>query len=97
MIFFFGLIFSHNSSNTVNPGKDITSILLILPLMYFSPDRSYCVCGPSISGVGNDEFYETKSSFGVQVVQVYLTFQQDLHLLFVHPLCYNNSSLCCVF
>ncbi|KAL7093690.1 hypothetical protein ACP275_11G054800 [Erythranthe tilingii] len=34
-----------------------------------SPDRSYCVCGPSIKGVGNDDFYETKSSFGVQVVQ----------------------------
>ncbi|KAI3447049.1 hypothetical protein Pfo_003714 [Paulownia fortunei] len=34
-----------------------------------SPDRSYCVCGPSIKGIGNDDFYETKSSFGVQVVQ----------------------------
>lgn len=34
-----------------------------------SPDRSYCVCGPSVKGVGNDDFYETKSSFGVQVVQ----------------------------
>lgn len=34
-----------------------------------SPDRSYGVCGPSIKGVGNDDFYESKSSFGVQVVQ----------------------------
>ncbi|CAA3026652.1 probable serine threonine- kinase vps15 isoform X1 [Olea europaea subsp. europaea] len=34
-----------------------------------SPERTYCVCGPSIKGVGNDDFYETKSSFGVQVVQ----------------------------
>ncbi|XP_058213700.1 serine/threonine-protein kinase VPS15 isoform X2 [Rhododendron vialii] len=34
-----------------------------------SPDRSYCVCGPSIKGVGSDDFYESKSSFGVQVVQ----------------------------
>ncbi|KAL0345169.1 UNVERIFIED_CONTAM: Serine/threonine-protein kinase VPS15 [Sesamum radiatum] len=34
-----------------------------------SPDRSYSICGPSIKGVGNDDFYETKSSFGVQVVQ----------------------------
>ncbi|KAL3625419.1 Serine/threonine-protein kinase [Castilleja foliolosa] len=34
-----------------------------------SPDRSYCVCGPSIKGITNDDFYETKSSFGVQVVQ----------------------------
>lgn len=36
---------------------------------HFSPDRSYSICGPTIKGVGNDEFYETKSSFGVQVVQ----------------------------
>lgn len=34
-----------------------------------NPDRSYCICGPSIKGVSNDDFYETKSSFGVQVVQ----------------------------
>ncbi|CAA0838617.1 protein kinase family protein / WD-40 repeat family protein [Striga hermonthica] len=34
-----------------------------------SPDRSYCICGPSIKGITNDDFYETKSSFGVQVVQ----------------------------
>ncbi|KAL6974474.1 Serine/threonine-protein kinase [Sarracenia purpurea var. burkii] len=34
-----------------------------------SPDRSYSVCGPSLKGIGNDDFYETKSSFGVQVVQ----------------------------
>ncbi|KAL8228586.1 hypothetical protein R6Q59_000026, partial [Mikania micrantha] len=34
-----------------------------------SPERTYCVCGPSINGVGNEEFYETKSSFGVQIVQ----------------------------
>ncbi|XP_042498270.1 serine/threonine-protein kinase VPS15 [Macadamia integrifolia] len=34
-----------------------------------SPDRSYCVCGPSLKGIGNDEFYETRSSFGVQIVQ----------------------------
>ncbi|GAB2219712.1 hypothetical protein Droror1_Dr00007349 [Drosera rotundifolia] len=33
------------------------------------PERSYCMCGPTIKGVGNDEVYETKSSFGVQVVQ----------------------------
>ncbi|XP_051113860.1 serine/threonine-protein kinase VPS15-like isoform X2 [Andrographis paniculata] len=31
-----------------------------------SPERSYCVCGPSVKG---DDFYETKSSSGVQVVQ----------------------------
>ncbi|XP_010267111.1 PREDICTED: probable serine/threonine-protein kinase vps15 isoform X2 [Nelumbo nucifera] len=34
-----------------------------------SPDRSYSVCGPSLKGIGNGEFYETRSSFGVQVVQ----------------------------
>lgn len=34
-----------------------------------SPERTYCISGPSVKGVGNDEFYETKSSFGVQVVQ----------------------------
>nr|XP_043627888.1 serine/threonine-protein kinase VPS15 [Erigeron canadensis] len=34
-----------------------------------SPERTYCICGPSIKGIGNDEFYETKSSFGVQIVQ----------------------------
>lgn len=40
-------------------------------LFFFcSPDRSYCICGPNLKGVGNDDFYETKSSFGVQVVQV---------------------------
>nr|GLL20620.1 phosphoinositide 3-kinase regulatory subunit 4-like [Ipomoea trifida] len=34
-----------------------------------SPERTYCVCGPSIKGVPNDDFYEVKSSFGAQVVQ----------------------------
>lgn len=36
---------------------------------HHSPDRSYCICGPNLSGVGNDDFYEARSSFGVQVVQ----------------------------
>ncbi|KAK9073744.1 hypothetical protein SSX86_006338 [Deinandra increscens subsp. villosa] len=36
---------------------------------HFSPERTYCICGPSIKGVGNDEHYEVKSSFGVQIVQ----------------------------
>lgn len=36
---------------------------------HLSPDRSYCICGPSLKGAKNEEFYETKSSFGVQVVQ----------------------------
>ncbi|KAK1551170.1 hypothetical protein Q3G72_031342 [Acer saccharum] len=34
-----------------------------------SPDRSYCICGPNVKGIGNDDFYEARSSFGVQVVQ----------------------------
>ncbi|XP_017983460.1 PREDICTED: probable serine/threonine-protein kinase vps15 [Theobroma cacao] len=34
-----------------------------------SPDRSYCICGPNLKGVGNDDFYETRSSLGAQVVQ----------------------------
>ncbi|XP_021741395.1 probable serine/threonine-protein kinase vps15 [Chenopodium quinoa] len=33
------------------------------------PERSYCVTGPTVKGLGNDELYESKSSFGVQVVQ----------------------------
>ncbi|KAK7860417.1 serine/threonine-protein kinase vps15 [Quercus suber] len=36
---------------------------------HHSPDRSYCICGPNLNGVGNDDFYEARSSFGVQVVQ----------------------------
>ncbi|XP_056167022.1 serine/threonine-protein kinase VPS15-like isoform X1 [Syzygium oleosum] len=34
-----------------------------------SPDRTYSVCGPNIKGIGNDDFYESRSSFGVQIVQ----------------------------
>ncbi|KAI3941793.1 hypothetical protein MKW98_030523 [Papaver atlanticum] len=34
-----------------------------------SPDRSYCVCGPMLKGIRNEDLYETRSSFGVQVVQ----------------------------
>ncbi|GMI92723.1 vacuolar protein sorting 15, Arabidopsis thaliana vacuolar protein sorting 15 [Hibiscus trionum] len=34
-----------------------------------SPDRSYCISGPNFKGVGNDDFYEARSSFGAQVVQ----------------------------
>ncbi|XP_068646197.1 serine/threonine-protein kinase VPS15 [Aristolochia californica] len=37
---------------------------------HYSPDRSYCVCGPSMKGViGNNEIYGAKSCFNVQVVQ----------------------------
>lgn len=34
-----------------------------------SPERSYSVCGPLIKGDKNDDTYEAKSNFGVQVVQ----------------------------
>lgn len=44
---------------------------LYLCVFYCSPDKSYCICGPNFKGVvGHDDLYETKSSFGVQVVQV---------------------------
>lgn len=36
---------------------------------HFSPDRSYCISGPNLNGAGNDNQYETRSSFGVQIVQ----------------------------
>ncbi|CAE6169941.1 unnamed protein product [Arabidopsis arenosa] len=36
---------------------------------YSSPERSYCICGPSLKGVGNDDFYELKTNSGVQFVQ----------------------------
>ncbi|CAL9227315.1 unnamed protein product [Arabidopsis halleri] len=36
---------------------------------YSSPERSYCICGPSMKGVGNDDFYELKTNSGVQFVQ----------------------------
>nr|XP_011468738.1 PREDICTED: probable serine/threonine-protein kinase vps15 [Fragaria vesca subsp. vesca] len=36
---------------------------------HYSPERSYCICGPNLKGVGNDDFYGIRSSFGVQVVQ----------------------------
>ncbi|CAN8230088.1 unnamed protein product [Cochlearia groenlandica] len=36
---------------------------------YSSPERSYCICGPSLKGVSNDDFYELKTNSGVQFVQ----------------------------
>ncbi|RID77924.1 hypothetical protein BRARA_A00792 [Brassica rapa] len=36
---------------------------------YSSPERSYCICGPSLKGVVNDDFYELKTNSGVQFVQ----------------------------
>ncbi|KAL5572531.1 hypothetical protein UlMin_022128 [Ulmus minor] len=54
------------------PGGDLLTggtDLKIRRWEHYSPDRSYSVCGPNLKGVGNDEFYETSSNFGVQVVQ----------------------------
>lgn len=54
------------------PGGDVLTggtDLKIRRWDHYSPDRSYCICGPNLKGVGTDDFYETKSSFGVQVVQ----------------------------
>ncbi|KAH9304628.1 hypothetical protein KI387_009032, partial [Taxus chinensis] len=33
------------------------------------PDRSYCVCGPPIKRTAREEYYDTRSIHGVQVVQ----------------------------
>ncbi|XP_010688347.1 serine/threonine-protein kinase VPS15 [Beta vulgaris subsp. vulgaris] len=54
------------------PGGDLLtagSDLKIRRWDHSRPERSYCVCGPTVKGLGNDELYESKSSFGVQVVQ----------------------------
>ncbi|WOL13904.1 phosphoinositide 3-kinase regulatory subunit 4 isoform X1 [Canna indica] len=54
------------------PGGDLLTGGTDLRIRYWdhiSPDRSYCVCGPSTKGVGNDEHYDIRSSFGTQVVQ----------------------------
>eukprot|EP01018_Ginkgo_biloba_P018920 Gb_24427 [translate_table: standard] len=36
---------------------------------HFSPDHSYCVCGPSTKNTTTDEYYDMRSILGVQVVQ----------------------------
>ncbi|KAI4350784.1 hypothetical protein L6164_005200 [Bauhinia variegata] len=54
------------------PGGDLLTGGTDLKIRHWdhnSPDRSYSVCGPNLKGVGNDDFYEIKSSSGVQVVQ----------------------------
>uniref|UniRef100_A0A0A0M1S5 Uncharacterized protein n=1 Tax=Cucumis sativus TaxID=3659 RepID=A0A0A0M1S5_CUCSA len=54
------------------PGGDLLTggtDLRIRRWNHYSPDRTYCVCGPNVKGIGNEDFYETRSSFGVQVVQ----------------------------
>ncbi|KAE8771441.1 putative serine/threonine-protein kinase vps15 [Hordeum vulgare] len=33
------------------------------------PEQSFCIAGPSAKGIGNDECYDIRSSYGVQVVQ----------------------------
>lgn len=54
------------------PGGDLLTGGTDLKIRYWnhtSPERSYSICGPSTKGLGNDEHYETRSSFGVQIVQ----------------------------
>ncbi|CAL9043768.1 unnamed protein product [Musa banksii] len=54
------------------PGGDLLTGGTDLRIRYWdhsSPDHSYCVCGPSTKGVRNDEYYDIRSSFGIQVVQ----------------------------
>lgn len=56
----------------------IKTVIQLSVFMYCSPDRSYSICGPNLKGVGNDDFYGIRSSFGVQVVQV--SFLETLKL-----------------
>lgn len=54
------------------PGGDLLTGGTDLKIRYWDqarPEQSFCVAGPSAKGVGNDECYDIKSSFGVQVVQ----------------------------
>ncbi|MQL91350.1 hypothetical protein Taro_023949 [Colocasia esculenta] len=54
------------------PGGDLLTGGTDLKIRYWdnlSPSRSYCICGPSAKGIGCDEQYDTRSCFGVQVVQ----------------------------
>ncbi|XP_020241564.1 phosphoinositide 3-kinase regulatory subunit 4 isoform X2 [Asparagus officinalis] len=54
------------------PGGDLLTGGTDLKIRYWDhtcPDRCYSVCGPSMKGVGNDEYYDIRSSSGVQVVQ----------------------------
>ncbi|KAJ6850714.1 phosphoinositide 3-kinase regulatory subunit 4 isoform X2 [Iris pallida] len=54
------------------PGGDLLTGGTDLKIRYWdhtSPNRSFSVCGPSTKGVGNDEYYDMRSSIGVQVVQ----------------------------
>ena len=61
-------------------------LIELICVLCCSPDRSYCICGPNLKGIGNDDFYETKSSFGVQVVQV-IYVSVDCVINFIFLLC----------
>ncbi|PKA48283.1 putative serine/threonine-protein kinase CCRP1 [Apostasia shenzhenica] len=54
------------------PGGDLLTGGTDMKIRYWDhtrPERSYSICGPTTKGLGNDEHYEVRSSFGVQVVQ----------------------------
>ncbi|KAF7081042.1 hypothetical protein CFC21_085021 [Triticum aestivum] len=54
------------------PGGDLLTGGTDLKIRYWDqarPEQSFCIAGPSAKGVGNDEFYDIRSSYGVQVVQ----------------------------
>ncbi|KAJ6829294.1 phosphoinositide 3-kinase regulatory subunit 4 isoform X2 [Iris pallida] len=54
------------------PGGDLLTGGTDLKIRYWdhnSPTRSFSICGPSTKGIGNDEYYDMRSSNGVQVVQ----------------------------
>ncbi|CAM0943441.1 unnamed protein product [Alopecurus aequalis] len=54
------------------PGGDLLTGGTDLKIRYWDqarPEQSFCIAGPSAKGVGNDECYDIRSSYGVQVVQ----------------------------
>ncbi|CAA6654858.1 unnamed protein product [Spirodela intermedia] len=58
------------------PGGNLLTGGTDLKIRYWdhqSASRSYCICGPSAKGIGCDEQYNTRSCFGVQLVQELLS------------------------
>ncbi|XP_044949929.1 translation initiation factor IF-2-like [Hordeum vulgare subsp. vulgare] len=54
------------------PGGDLLTRGTDLKIRYWDqarPEQSFCIAGPSAKGIGNDECYDIRSSYGVQVVQ----------------------------
>ncbi|CAN1240841.1 Serine/threonine-protein kinase VPS15 [Linum perenne] len=54
------------------PGGDLltgSTDLRIRRWDHCSPEKSYCISGPNLSGTGNENLYEARPCFGVQLVQ----------------------------